>query len=176
MAKKNKNTSAETDSQDEDEDEENDAGESDDEGDPTEDVEEGADTQPDGQTITGGATVADDAEFVEGGNVVGFAPAKSGPTITRANSDDDDGTPPKVSTQLAKALGLKEKDLLGYNERTRTAVFSNGGKYQISKNGKSLRHLAGPAPRKDLKLNVVDARVRGSLRGAAAVLNSSAEG
>jgi len=177
MAKKNKNTAAETasDEEEEDEEEEADAGESQDEGDPTEDVAEGADTQPDGQTITGGATSADDDEFADGFRMSGVVEAPAGPNITRVDPNADNDDPPKLSVQLTKALGMKAGDLLGYNERTRVAVFGNGGKYQISKNGKSLRHLAGPAPRKELKLKVVDARVRGSMRGAAAVLNAAEE-
>lgn len=162
MATKRKNQVEENDE------EENEAGESDDEGDPTEDVEEGTNTSPDGQTATRDV-IEEPGEFEDQ-----TSPAR--PVVTRATDGDDEeaAKPPKVSLQLAKALGLKGSDLLSYNERTRTAVFSNGGKYQISKNGKGLRHLAGPAPRADLKLNVVDARMRSSLTGAAALLNSQA--
>lgn len=137
--------------------------ESQDEGNPTEDVPEGEDTQPDGQTAASSGVLGDSDED--------FAPQEvQRPSV---DEDDEEEETPKIARQLTKALGLKDKDLLAYNERTRTAVYSNGGKYQISLNGKSLRHLAGPTPPADLKLKVVDARMRGGLTGTAAAINSA---
>lgn len=72
-----------------------------------------------------------------------------------------------------KALGLKTTDVLSFNEGTRVFVTSGGGKYQISKKGRGLRHLAGPPPPADAKLDVVDARSRSPFVGTAAALNAS---
>jgi len=74
---------------------------------------------------------------------------------------------------IAKALGLKKSNVRGYNERTKIIVFDNGGKYQLSKSGNALRHLAGPRPPADLNLDIVDARSASPFSGTAAAINSS---
>jgi hypothetical protein len=61
----------------------------------------------------------------------------------------------QVTKVIAKALGLKRSNILGYNDQTKVVVTDAGGKYQLSKNGKALRHLAGPKPPADIDLTVV---------------------
>jgi hypothetical protein len=73
----------------------------------------------------------------------------------------------------AKALGMKRADILGFNEHTLVVVTSAGGKYQFGKNGKSLRHLAGPKPKTDLKVEAFDARLRSVFAGTAAEINAA---
>jgi hypothetical protein len=129
---------------------------------------------PDGQTASGSAELGGDpdADFTEPvTRVSDLGEAK--PTRIRKNGESD-GDVPKLFTGLTKALGHKPGDLLSFNERSRVAVYANGGKYQVSKNGKSLRHLAGPLPPADLKLDVRDARFRSPFTGTAAALNAPA--
>jgi len=77
------------------------------------------------------------------------------------------------ASEFAKAIGRKPSAILSYNERTRTIVTNDGGKYQMSKKGKGVRHLAGPALPADLKLEVLDARSRSPFVGTAAAINAS---
>jgi len=129
---------------------------------------------PDGQTASGSAELGGDpdSDFTEPvTRISGLGEAR--PTRVRKNGDDD-GETPKLFSGLTKALGLKPSDLLSYNEKSRVAVYANGGKYQVSRNGKSLRHLSGPLPPADLKLDVKDARFRSPFTGTAAALNAPA--
>jgi hypothetical protein len=80
---------------------------------------------------------------------------------------------PAFVGSVAQALGLKKSNVRGYNERTKIVVFDNGGKYQLSKSGRALRHLAGPKPPADLELDLVDARSASPFTGTAAAINSS---
>lgn len=183
MAKKRKKTASEatasdaTDADDEEEAEEAEDTESDsdDEGNPTGDVTPGEDTQPDGQTAAGSAELgpapAGDDDFAD--PVTNLDPLGT----KKDTRVDDDGESkqkfPKSITALAKGMGLKKSNILGYNERTKVAVFDNGGKYQLSKKGDSVRHLAGPKPPADIDLGVVDARTRSPFTGTAAAINAS---
>ena len=130
-------------------------------------------TSPDGQTASGSAELgASTDEFDDPVTTLDALGTKSDTRVTKDTGDKDPATP-TVFKQLTKALGHKSSDLLGWNERTRVAVYSNGGKYQVSKNGKSVKHLAGPTPPPDLKLNVIDARSRSPFSGTAAAINAS---
>lgn len=130
--------------------------------------------QPEGQTSAGSAQLGgSDAEFAD--NVTAL-PHQRGQAVTeptRVRKDKKGQSTPDQFETLTKALGLKNSDMLSYNERTRTIVYTNGAKYQISKNGKSLRHHAGPRPPADLNLKLVDATSRG-FAGSAAAINSPA--
>ena len=129
-------------------------------------------TSPDGQTASGSSELGDASDFEEPVTQLDNLGTKQD-TRVRNDDDEDSGKVPTLFTSLTKALGLKNSQLLGFNERTRVAVYSNGGKYQVSKNRKSVRHLAGPKPPADMKLNVVDARSRSPFVGTAAALNAS---
>lgn len=101
--------------------------------------------------------------------------------VARPTSVDADGKPtkekektPSEYVSLAKAYGLKGKDVVSYNEKNKTVLLSNGAKLQLSKSGKTVRHLAGPQPPSDLKLDVQDARQRSPLVGTAAAINQPA--
>lgn len=148
---------------------------SDDLGDPTENVTPGENTSPDGQTASGSAELgpaADDADFDD--PVTNLDPlGTKQDTRVRKSDSEDSGTMPKMFSSLAKALGHKKSDILGFNEGTQVLVLKNGGKYQFSRNKKSLRHLAGPKPPADLDLSVVDARSRSPFVGTAAAINAS---
>jgi hypothetical protein len=48
--------------------------------------------------------------------------------------------------KMLKAVGVEEEDVLSFNEETNTLVTAQGGKYQLSADGKKLKHLAGPRP------------------------------
>lgn len=132
-------------------------------------------TSPDGQTAAGSAELGDGGDFADPTTRVDTL-GEARPTRVRRGdrAADEGGETPKIFTQLTKALGLKSADLLSFNEASRVAVYANGGKYQISKNGKGLRHLSGPVPPTDLKLNVQDARHRSPFTGTAAALNAPA--
>lgn len=130
---------------------------------------------PDGQTAAGSGELGAGAdenydESVTRPDRLGVAQ----PTRIHKLGSKETAEVPKIFTQLADAMGLDESDILSYNERSRIVVLSNGGKYQISKNGKGLRHHSGPPPPADLKLDVVDARQRSPLVGTAAALNAPA--
>lgn len=45
---------------------------------------------------------------------------------------------------FCKASGYKPSDVAAVRASTRTVVTKNGGKYQVSKNGKNVRHILGP--------------------------------
>ena len=49
-----------------------------------------------------------------------------------------------LKATFLKLSGFKEADILGSNEDSRAFVTSTGGKYAVSKSGKSLRTLSGP--------------------------------
>jgi hypothetical protein len=92
------------------------------------------------------------------------------PTVVAKDAKKKKSAPADFE-KVAKAMGLKSSDVLSHNERTRVFTTSNGGKYQISKNGKSVRHLQGPTPG-DINIDVQDARARSS--GTAHALNTPA--
>lgn len=130
------------------------------------------DTQPSGQTTAGsqilGETGDDFDRPVTRTDGLGVAE----PTRVKKEGKSSSGEIPELFTKLTKALGLKSSDILSYNERTRVIVYSNGAKYQVSRNGKSLRHHQGPQPPSNLNLDVEDARHRSPLTGTAAVINA----
>lgn len=100
-------------------------------------------------------------------------PGQKGRAVTEDTRVASEKSPavPKLFLQLTQALHLKPSDILSYNENTKTVVYANGAKYQLSKNNKSLRRLAGPEPPKDLKLKTIDATQRGYI-GASALANA----
>ena len=103
---------------------------------------------------------------------------------TEAATDPEPETAPKATKEKAvdfedvidevvEAFGLTSKDVLSTNDRTRAFVLSNGGKYQVARNGRSIRHLAGPnIPEKKVSAKVIDGRFQW---GAAARLNTTKE-
>lgn len=128
--------------------------------------------QPDGQTAAGSSELGDASDFENPSTPLEGQIGRAVTRETRVAKGESESLPDLVS-KVTKALGHKSSNVLGYNERTRVIVYDNGAKYQISKNGKSLRHLSGPKPSADLKLNVVDATSRG-FSGAAAAINAPA--
>lgn len=56
----------------------------------------------------------------------------------------------ELTNTFLKLSGYKAADISGSNQARRTFVTTNGGKYLVSKTGKALRHLLGPATPKSL--------------------------
>lgn len=133
-----------------------------------------ANRQPAGQTTAGedelGKQVGD--EFVRPRTVATPAIGIVGTTNTEA----DKSKKPELGDRgkkLAKALGKKSSQVLGFNEQTGVIVTDDGGKYQLSKNGKAVRHLSGPRPPEDMDVRLVDARVASPFSGTSAAINAS---
>ena len=131
------------------------------------------DSQPGGQTAEGSGELGgvDESRFAEP-----VTRLTNLGTATATEVEDDEKKakkPAKAAVAVAHAFGLKRENVLGYNERTRVVVFDDGGKYQLSKDGKALRHLSGPKPPSDLNLDVLDARTRSPFTGTAAAINAS---
>jgi hypothetical protein len=75
----------------------------------------------------------------------------------------------------AKVLGLDKSDVAAYNQASQVVVTHSGGKYQVSRNGKAVRHLQGPRlTRLADDVAYTDARVRGPFVGTAAQVNAAA--
>lgn len=74
----------------------------------------------------------------------------------------------------ARALGLDKSEIAAYNSASQVVVTYAGGKYQVSKNGKAVRHLQGPRLNVPEDVNYSDARQRGPFVGTSAQINSAA--
>jgi len=55
-----------------------------------------------------------------------------------------------VEQRFLKLSGYRASDVIGSNPKARRFITSNGGKYALSPNGKSIRTLSGPdAPKQE---------------------------
>lgn len=50
----------------------------------------------------------------------------------------------KLVSVFRKITGYAEEDIWGVNENAYTVTTSNGGKYQVSRDGQKVRVLSGP--------------------------------
>jgi hypothetical protein len=72
----------------------------------------------------------------------------------KARPNEEKATPPPMDAKaggaskakMLKAVGASEEDVLSYNSEAQTLVTQQGGKYRLTADGKTLQHLAGPAP------------------------------
>lgn len=129
---------------------------------------------PSGQTSSGSGVTGGDAGDTFAKPTTRVDPLGVAEPTQLDSSGKAAKTVPTEFADLAKAMGHKKSDILSFNAVTRVVVFTNGGKYQLSKNGKALRHLAGPQPPSDLDLSVQDARQRSPFVGTAAAINGPA--
>jgi hypothetical protein len=75
----------------------------------------------------------------------------------------------------AKVLGVEKSDIAAYNPASQVVVTNAGGKYQVSRNGRAVRHLQGPRLTSVADgVDYSDARQRGPFVGTAAQLNAAA--